>query len=466
MFSFLLPLLVGIALGSVGANLLRRSLAVRWPKIFGLVLLTVLAIPANACAGDASATETPRHCLKPAGSNVCLEEAPGDSLPYVFSGLALPSASRYEFLIVAKTFLPTATRDSLTLPVTGTTATVVLAKPGSPSVIDSLALTLRYRGCNVVGCGPWSNPSTWKYVRKILPPFPGTPPTVDSSAVIGLIAVPESVSLAAIWRRTPTKTLDTMPAGIGGCKQPANGSLAGCYADREQTSCSLYLTHAGLPNPIRDTVFGVFRYSKQVSYTTPAGATLPLGGIGYTRDGTPVPECAGYLPAVCIVADLADGTKVLTVETWQKPACRRELFRKLPPSYTGQWYLPDTTRAALARTAHFEQAVAVRSRAVNEPAGVGMPGLPGYASRQAGPAYPIGVCQCRDTVELRVGERVQLGVYLRMSDNSLRLFLDPVHVAQATAPGLYTIGASTIWGSTPRVYRILPSLAPLKLAGT
>jgi hypothetical protein len=301
--------------------------------------------------------------------------------------------------------------------------------------ITITACLTAYRASLVVGpvCGPPAN-----YTRPII--TPGL--EVDSTQVIGLIAVPESG-----WVRPPATMVRNTWDPICAPYQQAGATV--CMADVEMTRCERYLNGAqvgGLGMPM-DRAVGVSRLAKPVLWQDPSGRPYQMGGVGYAPDGTPHPECAGYLPPVCLVADLVDGSKVLTRESWGRPRCRQELYRAMMgPSGPFRWLRPDSTRYAAYSTRYWETAVAHRAAHVHEPIGLGRPGVPGYASLRPGPAYPIGLCPCVDTLRAVVGQAIPLGLRVRMSDGTMQWLTDTAHVFVATRPGPTSYIGQTPWG--------------------
>lgn len=279
-----------------------------------------------------------------------------------------------------------------------------------------------------------------QWYRKPIAP-PGV--VVDSLQVIGIIAVPESG-----WTRTVvTRVRNTWSAICAGQTSPAV-----CLEDLEMARCERYRNGQAGGSPLgsaMDQALGVTRLAMPVVWRDSQGKTVVLGGLGHDWDGVPVPECAGYLPPVCLVADLVDGRRALTKESWARLACRRQLYQAMVgPSGPWRWALPDSTVSVQTPRRLAAEALAYRASYVNEPIGIGVPGTVGYAALKTGTVAPyiIGLCPCRDTVRVGVGEAVALRIKVRLSDGGTGVLEDEGHVYRALEPGVHGFAARTPWG--------------------
>jgi hypothetical protein len=364
-------------------------------------------------------------------------EAVGDTLrTTVYYRATGADSVRWAFAVVGRASA------TLTRPGTATSAGPVSLVPNPPIADgDSAEVTATWTAYRAGQSFPGGTVRRW-YRRPVTPPSV----IVDSLQVIGLIAVPESgwVRPAATLIRN---TWDAQCAGVT--------STTACMADVEFTRCQRYMNGAqvgGLGSPM-DQAVGVTRLARPVFWNDQFGRQYQMGGVVYNPDGTPHPECVGYLNPVCIVADLVDGSRVLTVESWQRPGCRRQLYRSMDGGSQNRWTFanPDTTRMAEYPRRMWETATAHRANYMHEPLGIGRPGVPGYAALRPGPAYPIGLCGCHDTVRAAVGQGVELAVRVRMSDGTIQKLTDSSHVFIPNQVGVTGYTGRTPWGE----YRVV-----------
>lgn len=408
--------------------------------VLGL-LLAAVCLPINACTSAKAEVRPPS-----APSVLKIEAAPGDSIAYGLAVGTVATATSYRWTVVATRALgPLPTNQVTTLPA----VSFIVAKPGTPTTVDSVTFGASVVACNAAGCSAPSATTSWKYVRKVVPPSPG-PITVDSSGALGIIGVPESTSYAQVAKRTLTLTPAT-------CITEPAGTTYPCQQDLAQMGCAYYRDGGNYSNSAP-----AIPHAKMVTWPDQFGVQQPLGGVAYNRDGTPHAQCAGVLPVLCVVADMADGWRLLTKESFQRsPACRKQLFNAPLHTVGGFWLFADTSRVVETPVTKFEQMAAERGNHPNEPWGLGNPGDVGYALLNATMPYPVGLFQSAEPLAVPLGATVELAIYLRMSDGSVQKQVDPHTLYRADVPGRQTVTATTDFGKATLTFDVL---SPVRVA--